>query len=167
MLIPLSLQHLPLSTGTNPCLPGRLVAGETNLGRHVARDKDKMDGTCSCFLEQTPTKNPDAPVTKGELEALQLVGIMIKIARGDDVASVMTWEEFEDLGPVQQARPSTFQEAVELALMVEKENNRQLEEGGDNKRKRENRDDDMKKIKISGGKPGHATKDSKKPIGFV
>ncbi|GJY46857.1 zinc finger, CCHC-type, retrotransposon gag domain protein [Tanacetum coccineum] len=147
---------------------------------------------------------------------------MIKIARGDDVASVMTWEEFEDLvmenycpqglmdkleeeflklqqndmtvpiytakfnekarfvkyqvaikerkikryiwglragirGPVQQARPSTFQEAVELALMVEKENNHQLEEGGDNKRKRENHDDDMKKIKII----GHATKDCK------
>ncbi|PWA53438.1 hypothetical protein CTI12_AA444120 [Artemisia annua] len=55
-------------------------------------------------------------------------------------------------GPVQQARPATFQEAVELALMVEKENNRQLEEGGDNKRKRENRDDDVKKIKISSGK---------------
>ncbi|GJT45693.1 zinc finger, CCHC-type, retrotransposon gag domain protein [Tanacetum coccineum] len=107
---------------------------------------------------------------------------MIKIACGDDVASVMTWEEFKDLvmenyspqglmdkleeeflklqqndmtvpkyttkGPVQQARPSTFQEAVELALMVEKENNRQLKEGGDNKRNRENRDDDMKKIKI-------------------
>ncbi|GKE28744.1 zinc finger, CCHC-type, retrotransposon gag domain protein, partial [Tanacetum coccineum] len=134
---------------------------------------------------------------------------MIKIARGNDVASVMTWEEFEDLvmknyypqglmdkleeeflklqqndmtvlkytakfnekarfakyqvatevrkikryiwglragikGRVQQARPSTFQEAVELALMVEKKNNRQLEEGGDNKRKRENHDDDMK-----------------------
>ncbi|GKB76540.1 zinc finger, CCHC-type, retrotransposon gag domain protein [Tanacetum coccineum] len=110
---------------------------------------------------------------------------MIKIARGDDVASVMTLEEFEDLimenycpqgmmdklkeeflklqqndmtvlkymikfneklrfvkyevatkerkikryiwglrakirGPVQQARPSTFQEAMELAVMVEK-----------------------------------------------
>nr|GEV08129.1 reverse transcriptase domain-containing protein [Tanacetum cinerariifolium] len=43
-------------------------------------------------------------------------------------------------GPVQQARPITFQEAVELGLMVEKKNNRQLEEGGDNKRKRENRD---------------------------
>ncbi|GKE82425.1 zinc finger, CCHC-type, retrotransposon gag domain protein [Tanacetum coccineum] len=121
----------------------------------------------------------------------------IKIARGDDVASVMTWEEFKDLvmenycprglmdkleeefltlqqndmtvlkytakfnekarfakyqGPVQQARPSTFQEAVELVLMVEKENNHQLEEGGDNKRKRENHDDDMKKIKIIGEK---------------
>ncbi|GJT72911.1 zinc finger, CCHC-type, retrotransposon gag domain protein [Tanacetum coccineum] len=55
-------------------------------------------------------------------------------------------------GLVQQARPSTFKEAVELTLMVEKENNRQLEEGGDNKIKRENRDDDMKKIKISGEK---------------
>ncbi|PWA90454.1 zinc finger, CCHC-type, Retrotransposon gag domain protein [Artemisia annua] len=142
---------------------------------------------------------------------------MIKIARGNEAVSAMTWEQFEELvmenycpqglmdkleeeflklqqndmtvpkytakfnekarfakyqvateerrikryiwglragirGPVQQARPSTFQEAVELALMVEKENNRQLEEGGDNKRKRENRDDDAKKIKISGGK---------------
>ncbi|GKA18474.1 zinc finger, CCHC-type, retrotransposon gag domain protein [Tanacetum coccineum] len=160
----------------------------------------------------------------------------VAITRGDDVASVMTWEEFEDLvmeiycpqglmdkleeeflklqqndmkvlkyttkfnekqdlrnirGPVQQARPATFEEAVELALMVEKENNCQPEEG-DKKRKRENRDDDMKKIKISGekmenaseyklstickkthrgtcwhedsrncGKPGHATKDCK------
>ncbi|GJS93211.1 zinc finger, CCHC-type, retrotransposon gag domain protein [Tanacetum coccineum] len=60
-------------------------------------------------------------------------------------------------GPVQQARPSTFQEVVELALMVEKENNRQLEEGGDNKRKRENRDDNMKKIKISGEKTENAS----------
>ncbi|GJT37800.1 zinc finger, CCHC-type, retrotransposon gag domain protein [Tanacetum coccineum] len=60
-------------------------------------------------------------------------------------------------GPVQQARPSTFQEAVELALMVEKENNHQLEEGGDNKRKRENRDDDMKKIKIIGEKTDNAS----------
>ncbi|GJX61504.1 hypothetical protein Tco_0294404 [Tanacetum coccineum] len=91
---------------------------------------------------------------------------MIKIARSDDVASVMKWEEFKDLvatkerkikryiwglksgirGLVQQARPGNFQEAVELALMVEKENNRQLKEG-DNKRKRENRDADVKKIK--------------------
>ncbi|GJT72034.1 zinc finger, CCHC-type, retrotransposon gag domain protein [Tanacetum coccineum] len=35
--------------------------------------------------------------------------------------------------------------------MVEKENNRQLEEGGDNKRKRENWDDDVKKIKTNSG----------------
>ncbi|GKC07001.1 zinc finger, CCHC-type, retrotransposon gag domain protein [Tanacetum coccineum] len=127
---------------------------------------------------------------------------MIKIARGDDVASVMTWEEFEDLNDMtvpkyttkfnekarfakyqvateerkikryiwglrseslvqfQQATRTitqTFQEAVELALMVEKENNRQLEEGGDNKRKRENRDDDIKKIKISGEKTKNAS----------
>ncbi|GKD57641.1 hypothetical protein Tco_1291028 [Tanacetum coccineum] len=54
--------------------------------------------------------------------------------------------------PIQQARPATFQEAVELALLVEKENNRQLEEGGENKRKRENRDDDVKKIKTISGK---------------
>nr|GEY75502.1 zinc finger, CCHC-type, retrotransposon Gag domain protein [Tanacetum cinerariifolium] len=58
-------------------------------------------------------------------------------------------------GPVQQARPSTFQEAVELALMVEKENIRQLE-GGDNKK--ESRDNDMKKIKISGEKTEKASK---------
>ncbi|GKC83136.1 zinc finger, CCHC-type, retrotransposon gag domain protein [Tanacetum coccineum] len=113
---------------------------------------------------------------------------MIKIAHGDDVASVMTWKEFEDLvmenycpqglmdrleekflklqqndmtiwglragirGPVQLARPATFQEAVKIALMVEKENNRQLEEGGDSKRKRENQDDDVKKIKTNSGK---------------
>ncbi|GJY83986.1 zinc finger, CCHC-type, retrotransposon gag domain protein [Tanacetum coccineum] len=103
---------------------------------------------------------------------------MIKIAHGDDVESVVTWEEFEDLvmenycpqglmdkleeeflklqqndmkGPVQQARSVTFQEAVELDLMVEKENNRQLEEGGDNKRKRENQDDDVIKIKTNSG----------------
>ncbi|GKA03977.1 zinc finger, CCHC-type, retrotransposon gag domain protein, partial [Tanacetum coccineum] len=55
-------------------------------------------------------------------------------------------------GPVQQARPATFQETIELALIVEKENNRQLEGGGDNKRKRENRDDDVKKIKTNSGK---------------
>ncbi|GKC60796.1 zinc finger, CCHC-type, retrotransposon gag domain protein [Tanacetum coccineum] len=54
-------------------------------------------------------------------------------------------------GPVQQARPATFQETIELALIVEKENNRQLE-GGDNKRKRENRDDNVKKIKTNSGK---------------
>ncbi|GKD07858.1 zinc finger, CCHC-type, retrotransposon gag domain protein [Tanacetum coccineum] len=60
-------------------------------------------------------------------------------------------------GPVQQARPSTYQEAVELALMVEKENNCQLEEGGDNKRKRENHDDNMKKIKIIGEKNDNAS----------
>nr|GEV53707.1 hypothetical protein [Tanacetum cinerariifolium] len=109
---------------------------------------------------------------------------MIKIARGDDVASVITWEEFEDLVMKNYS--------VEIALMVKKENNRQLEEGGDNKRKRESRNDDMKKIKISGekndnaseykpctickkthrgkcwhedcrncGKPGHVTKDCK------
>ncbi|GJU84284.1 zinc finger, CCHC-type, retrotransposon gag domain protein [Tanacetum coccineum] len=82
---------------------------------------------------------------------------MIKIARGDGVASVITWDEFEDLiirdeGPIQQARPATFQEAVNIALMVEKENNRQLKEGEDKNRKRENRDDDVKKIKTNSGK---------------
>ncbi|GJT44817.1 zinc finger, CCHC-type, retrotransposon gag domain protein, partial [Tanacetum coccineum] len=82
---------------------------------------------------------------------------MSKIARGDGVASVITWDEFEDLiirdeGPVQQARPTTFQEAVNIALMVEKENNRQLKEGEDKNRKRENRDDDVKKIKTNSGK---------------
>ncbi|GJQ97200.1 hypothetical protein Tco_0008339 [Tanacetum coccineum] len=34
-----TLQHLPLSPGINPCIPGRLVAGDTNPGRHVARHK--------------------------------------------------------------------------------------------------------------------------------
>ncbi|GKF52679.1 hypothetical protein Tco_0159589, partial [Tanacetum coccineum] len=34
-----SLQHLPLSPGTNPGFPGRVVAGDSFLGRHVARDK--------------------------------------------------------------------------------------------------------------------------------
>ncbi|GKD81319.1 hypothetical protein Tco_1348158 [Tanacetum coccineum] len=34
-----SLQHLPLSPGTNPGFPGRLVAGDSFPGRHVARDK--------------------------------------------------------------------------------------------------------------------------------
>nr|GEZ92679.1 basic leucine zipper 19-like [Tanacetum cinerariifolium] len=33
------LQHLPLSSSTNPLNPGRLVAGDTFPGRHVARDK--------------------------------------------------------------------------------------------------------------------------------
>ncbi|GJZ18107.1 hypothetical protein Tco_0554230 [Tanacetum coccineum] len=36
-----TLQHLPLSPATNPRLPGRLVAGDTNPGRHVARDNLK------------------------------------------------------------------------------------------------------------------------------
>ncbi|GJR17389.1 hypothetical protein Tco_0965916 [Tanacetum coccineum] len=36
-----TLQHLPLSPGINPCIPGRLVAGDTNPGRHVARDSLK------------------------------------------------------------------------------------------------------------------------------
>ncbi|GKE43898.1 hypothetical protein Tco_1471182, partial [Tanacetum coccineum] len=34
-----TLQHLPLSLGTNPGFPGRLVAGDSFPGRHVARDK--------------------------------------------------------------------------------------------------------------------------------
>ncbi|GJX35525.1 zinc finger, CCHC-type, retrotransposon gag domain protein [Tanacetum coccineum] len=71
--------------------------------------------------------------------------------------TLVGYDQDSSWGPVQQARPSTFQEVVELALMVEKENNRQLEKGGDNKRKRENRDDDMKKIKISGEKTENAS----------
>ncbi|GJX44269.1 hypothetical protein Tco_0260945 [Tanacetum coccineum] len=71
--------------------------------------------------------------------------------------TLVEYDQDSSWGPVQQAQPSTFQEAVELALMVEKEKNRQLEEGGDNKRKRENRDDDMKKIKISGEKINNAS----------
>ncbi|GKA33633.1 pentatricopeptide repeat-containing protein, partial [Tanacetum coccineum] len=34
-----SLQHLPLSLGTNPGYPGRLVVGDSFPGRHVARDE--------------------------------------------------------------------------------------------------------------------------------
>ncbi|GKF98801.1 hypothetical protein Tco_0297584, partial [Tanacetum coccineum] len=34
-----SLQHLPYSPATIPGYPGRLVAGDTFPGRHVARDK--------------------------------------------------------------------------------------------------------------------------------
>ncbi|GKA39810.1 putative reverse transcriptase domain-containing protein [Tanacetum coccineum] len=34
-----ALQHLPLSPGTNPGFLGRLVAGDSFPGRHVARDK--------------------------------------------------------------------------------------------------------------------------------
>ncbi|GKA65974.1 hypothetical protein Tco_0765681 [Tanacetum coccineum] len=34
-----TLQHLPYSPETNPGYPGRLVAGDTFLERHVARDK--------------------------------------------------------------------------------------------------------------------------------
>ncbi|GKB57968.1 hypothetical protein Tco_0914154 [Tanacetum coccineum] len=60
-------------------------------------------------------------------------------------------------GPLQQEIPSTFQEAVELALRVEKDNNHQIEGGGDNKRKRENHDDDMKKIKIISEKTNNAS----------
>nr|GEU72845.1 reverse transcriptase domain-containing protein [Tanacetum cinerariifolium] len=96
-----------------------------------------MEGKGSSGSKQTPTKNQDAHVTKGELEEArkaaeeaekkrkikrlrgrekqwkirELVKYashllkgearhwwnMSKIARGNDVASVMTWEEFEDL----------------------------------------------------------------------
>ncbi|GKF38762.1 hypothetical protein Tco_0118823, partial [Tanacetum coccineum] len=34
-----ALQHLLYSPATNPGYPGRLVAGDTFPGRHVARDK--------------------------------------------------------------------------------------------------------------------------------
>ncbi|GKD72676.1 hypothetical protein Tco_1330958, partial [Tanacetum coccineum] len=34
-----SLQHLPVSPGTNLGFPGRLVAGDSFPGRHVARDR--------------------------------------------------------------------------------------------------------------------------------
>ncbi|GJT45620.1 zinc finger, CCHC-type, retrotransposon gag domain protein [Tanacetum coccineum] len=103
---------------------------------------------------------------------------MIKIARGDDVASVMTWDEFEDL-VMENYYPQRLMNKLEEELLklqqndmtvlkymakfnekarfakyqvATEENNRQLEEGGDNKIKRENHDDDMKKIKISGEK---------------
>nr|GEV81268.1 reverse transcriptase domain-containing protein [Tanacetum cinerariifolium] len=74
-------------------------------------------------------------------------------------ASYLLKGEARHWGPVQQARPSNFQEAVELALMVEKENIHQLEEEGDNKRKREREscDDDMKKNKISDEKTKNAS----------
>ncbi|GJR25521.1 hypothetical protein Tco_1101753 [Tanacetum coccineum] len=36
-----ALQHLPLSPGTNSWFPGRLVRGDTNPGRLVARDRLK------------------------------------------------------------------------------------------------------------------------------
>ncbi|GKB56746.1 zinc finger, CCHC-type, retrotransposon gag domain protein [Tanacetum coccineum] len=87
-------------------------------------------------------------------------------SRGDDVASVMTWEEFEDL-VMENYCPQGLMDKLEeeflklqqndmtvpkyMAKFNEKErfekyqeNNRQLEEGEDNKRKRENRDDDVK-----------------------
>ncbi|GJQ89701.1 zinc finger, CCHC-type, retrotransposon gag domain protein [Tanacetum coccineum] len=99
---------------------------------------------------------------------------MIKITRGDDVASVMTWEEFEDLVMENYCPQGLMDKLEEEFLKLQQndmtvlkytakfnekarflkyqENNRQLEEGGDNKRKRENHDDDMKKIKIIGEK---------------
>ncbi|GKE49757.1 zinc finger, CCHC-type, retrotransposon gag domain protein [Tanacetum coccineum] len=104
---------------------------------------------------------------------------MIKIACGDNVASVMTWEEFKDL-VMENYRPQGLIDKLEeeflklqqndmtvpkyTSKLNEKarfakyqENNRQLKEGGDNKRKRENRDDDMKKIKIIGEKTNNAS----------
>ncbi|PWA86447.1 actin [Artemisia annua] len=106
----------------------------------------EMEGKGGGGSKQNPGKNQDVPVTKGELSKEIVATEERRIKR-------YIWGLRAGIrGPVQQARPATFQEAVELALMVEKENNRQLEEEGDNKRKRENRDDDAKKIKISGGK---------------
>ncbi|GJZ62117.1 hypothetical protein Tco_0618254 [Tanacetum coccineum] len=39
VVLPKTLQHLLYSPATNPGYPGRLVAGDTFPGRHVARDK--------------------------------------------------------------------------------------------------------------------------------
>ncbi|GJU41860.1 zinc finger, CCHC-type, retrotransposon gag domain protein [Tanacetum coccineum] len=165
---------------------------KTKIRRSLKRKKKKCRSSGRQIECSTSTKVEYSPIV--EREARHWWN-MIKIARGDDVSSVMTWEDFEDLemenycpqelmdkleeeflklqqndmtvpkytvkfnekarfakyqvateerkikqyiwglrarimGPVQQARPSTFQEAVELALMVEKENNCQLEEGG-------------------------------------
>ncbi|GKE32968.1 zinc finger, CCHC-type, retrotransposon gag domain protein, partial [Tanacetum coccineum] len=99
---------------------------------------------------------------------------MIKIARGEDVASVMTWKEFEDLVMENYCPQGLMDKLEEEFLKLQQndmtvpkyttkfhekarfakyqENNRQLEEGGDNKRKRENRYDDVKKIKTNSGK---------------
>ncbi|GJT21047.1 zinc finger, CCHC-type, retrotransposon gag domain protein [Tanacetum coccineum] len=58
-----------------------------------------------------------------------------------------------DEGPIQQARPATFQEAVIQSFIGRKENNRRSNDGDRKKnRKRENRDDDVKKIKTNSGK---------------
>nr|GEU58751.1 zinc finger, CCHC-type, retrotransposon Gag domain protein [Tanacetum cinerariifolium] len=126
-----------------------------------------MEGKGFGGSKKTPAKNLDAPITKRELGRQKKPGKLHKRLRKkkaneeaerrrkamEDKRAV----EEKERDPVQQARPSTFQEAMELALMVEKENNRQLEEGGDNKRKRENHYDNMKKIKIIGEKTDNAS----------
>ncbi|GJS82569.1 hypothetical protein Tco_0749110 [Tanacetum coccineum] len=55
-LVILTLQHLPLSPATNPCLPGQLVAGDTNLGRLVARDKLKGKARQGSFPGDFPER---------------------------------------------------------------------------------------------------------------
>ncbi|GKF94185.1 hypothetical protein Tco_0283885, partial [Tanacetum coccineum] len=38
-IVTCSLRHLPLSPGTNPGFPGRLVVGDSFPERHITRDK--------------------------------------------------------------------------------------------------------------------------------
>nr|GEW41137.1 zinc finger, CCHC-type, retrotransposon Gag domain protein [Tanacetum cinerariifolium] len=190
------------------------IVGGLKYSSNKGWNKREMKGKSSGGSKQTPAKNPDALVTKGEIEEARKAAEeaekkksefstrqrvkyasyllkgearhwwdIIKITHGDDVASVMKWEEFKDLdmenycpqglmdklgeeflklqqndmivlkymakfnekarfikyqvateerniklyiwglrarikGPVQQARPLKFQEAVELALMA-------------------------------------------------
>ncbi|PWA59775.1 gag-pol polyprotein [Artemisia annua] len=117
-----------------------------------------MEGKGGGGSKQNPGKNQDVPVTKGELSnEINDMTVPKYTAKFNEKARFAKYQVATEerrikryiwglragiRGPVQQARPATFQEAVELALM----------DGGDNKRKREKRDDDAKKIKISGGK---------------
>ncbi|GJR26125.1 hypothetical protein Tco_1102357 [Tanacetum coccineum] len=50
--VELPLQHLPLSPAIFSGFPGRLVAGETQPGRHVARDKLKGKARQGYFPER-------------------------------------------------------------------------------------------------------------------
>ncbi|GJV81407.1 hypothetical protein Tco_1517277 [Tanacetum coccineum] len=100
-------------------------------GMHFREMKEKGPGSS----KQTPTKNQDA----------------LKMLRDKGM------KKLKDKEMHKRKEMDVATKAVKLALMVEKENNHQLEEGGDNKRKRENRDDDMKKIKIIGEKMENAS----------
>ncbi|GKE52702.1 hypothetical protein Tco_1487858, partial [Tanacetum coccineum] len=62
----MSLQHLPLSPTTNPRLPGRLVAGDTNPGRHVARDKLKGKARQGYFPGRHVARE-SVPVNPGDM----------------------------------------------------------------------------------------------------
>nr|GEY76694.1 hypothetical protein [Tanacetum cinerariifolium] len=89
---------------------------------------------------------------------------MIKIARGDDVASVMTWEEFEDL-VMENYCPRGLMDKIEEELLKLQQNDMTVQKctAKFNKKasfvkyQKENPDDDMKKIMIIGEKTDNAS----------